>query len=154
VRIWAGRSQSPTARSNKSRAPLQVGSGAGHRHLPQLLGGVYGDRLAARIKGDAGTVTKSSAVGGASWAIALGVATEVARPAYADRAAAQAQTARPKKGPAQVEGRSGARGGQLKRAALTTVMPQDTTPVVRIWEKKSLAQKKVKRGWKVRECVR
>jgi hypothetical protein len=33
-------------------------------------------------------------------------------------------------------------------------MPQDTTPVVRIWEKKSLAQKKVKRGWKVRECVR
>ena len=85
-------------------------------------------------------------MGGASWAIALGVATEVARPAYADRAAAQAQTARPKKGPAQVEGRSGARGGQLKRAALTTVMPQDTTPVVRIWEKKSPAQKKVKRS--------
>jgi hypothetical protein len=32
--------------------------------------------------------------------------------------------------------------------------PHRGTVVVRIWAKRSPAQKKVKRGWKVRECVR
>jgi len=40
----------------------------------------------------------------------LGVAIKVAPPAYADRAAAQAQTARPKKGPAQLRAAAGLEG--------------------------------------------